>query len=264
MSGEAATLPMAEDTQQHGDRDNAEYAFGRIRSEILTGQLAPGTVLSQANLARALGISRTPLREALNRLVSEGLVIGGEYNQRMRVSELDLDDFDQIYAARIALEPIAIVTTVALLDDGAKHELDIHLSAMDAAIESLDLEAFRNHHRLFHMGLTSLAGDRIDRLLTDLWDNSERYRLAYLHYDYSTRGDALVERLEVSQHEHRVMRDAAIAGDGKSCATVLVAHLTRTLDAVFADAADIPRPRVAHQAIAQHKANFPVPEIPGR
>jgi len=234
------------------DGDSAEFAFSSIRSAILTGQIAPGSVLSQANLARKLGISRTPLREALSRLTSEGLILGGDYNRRMKVSELDLGDFDQIYAARIALEPVAIVATVAQLDHERKADLSDQVEDMDAAIKARDMETFRTHHRSFHLGLTSLAGARIDRILTDLWDHSERYRLAYLHYDYTERGNALIDRLEVSQDEHRRLRDAAVAGDGETCASILVSHLTRTLEAVFLEAADIPRPRIAQAAIDAH------------
>jgi DNA-binding GntR family transcriptional regulator len=246
MNDQIVTLFPSQDR----DGDSAEFAFSSIRSAILTGQIAPGSVLSQANLARNLGISRTPLREALSRLTSEGLILGGDYNRRMKVSELDLGDFDQIYA----LEPVAIMASVAQLDRVQLDDLSVHVEDMDAAIEARDMETFRTHHRSFHMGLTSLAGARIDRILIDLWDHSERYRLAYLHYDYAERGNALIDRLEVSQDEHRQMRDAAVAGDGETCASILVSHLTRTLEAVFLEAADIPRPRIAHAAISTHNS----------
>lgn len=245
MSSEIAA-PFTTDAR---DGDSAEFAYVSIRSAILSGQVPPGTVLSQANFARNLGISRTPLREALNRLTSEGLIIGGDYNRRMKVSELDLDDFDQIYMARIALEPVAVATTVEQLDVAHKHDLSTHVDDMDLAIGDLDMVAFRRHHRSFHLGLTSLAGARIQRILADLWDNSERYRLAYLHYDYEQRGSALLNRLELSQAEHRQMLDAAIDGDGDVCASVLVSHLTRTLTAVFDEAADVPRSRIADKSI---------------
>ena len=245
MSNEIVALFPSQDH----DGDSAEFAFASIRSAILTGNIAPGSVLSQANLARQLGISRTPLREALSRLMSEGLIIGGDYNRRMTVSALDLSDFDQIYAARIALEPVAVAATVGQLDDNQKADLGAQVADMDIAIASRDMETFRKHHRSFHMGLTSLAGNRIDRILADLWDHSERYRLAYLHYDYAQRGSALIDRLEVSQTEHRRMLAAAVEGDADTCAAILVEHLTRTLEAVFIEAADVPRPRIARDAI---------------
>jgi len=212
------------------------------------GHTAPGAVLSQVTLAQELGISRTPLREALNRLTTEGLFTS-DFNRRMRVSSLDLDDFDQIYAARLALEPVGVMATVGRLDEAARTELAAHVSEMDAAIEINDMEAFRLAHRAFHLGLTSGAGARISRMLADLWDHSERYRLTYLHYDESRPGQTLDERLRLSQTEHRQLLETAVAGDSSDCATILTAHLTRTLEAVFREMVPAPHRRVAHLAL---------------
>lgn len=228
--------------------DSAELAYRTIRDDILTGRIAPGAVLSQVTLAQALGISRTPLREALSRLTSEGLVTS-DFNRRVRVSELDLDDLDQIYAARFALEPVGVLATVGRLDGGMRADLATHVEAMDAAIDVRDMDAFRGAHRAFHLGLTVGAGARFERLLADLWDHSERYHLAYLGYDFTSPDAAFDDRLRLSQVEHRSILDAALAGEGDRCADELVAHLTRTLDGVFHEMVRRPAPRVARHAI---------------
>jgi DNA-binding GntR family transcriptional regulator len=227
--------------------DAAEYAYQVLRRAVLMGHLAPGTVLSQVTLALELGISRTPLREAVSRLAGEGLVTN-DFNRRMRVSELDLDDVDQIYAARIALEPVGVRTTVPRLDHERHGELAAHVAGMDRAIETGDMERFRADHRAFHLGLTSLVGARFSRMLAELWDHSERYRLAYLHGNSKHTDEALDERLRLSQVEHKVILAAARAGDADECAQHLVAHLMRTLDGVWAEMAEVPRPRVAPHA----------------
>ncbi|GAA1846258.1 GntR family transcriptional regulator [Agromyces salentinus] len=228
--------------------DAVEFAYRRVRQAILDGALAPGAILSQVRLAGEFGISRTPLREALGRLEIEGLITS-DFNRRVRVSELDLDDFDQIYAIRMTLEPVAIRATIGELEPNEFGELTEHLAAMDAAIEASEMAEFRVHHRQFHLGLSSHAGSRIVRLLEDLWDNSERYRLAYLHYDLDHQGSALVDRLRTSQVEHRALLDAAAAGDAEECARLEVLHLSRTLDGVFRDAARLPSPRASRGAI---------------
>ena len=129
--------------------DSVELAYSTIRESILTGKIPPGAIISQVTLARELGTSRTPLREALSRLAGEGLV-RSDFNQRMRVSDLDLDDFDQIYAVRLALEPIAIRATVSGLDDAMRQELVTHVDAMDDAIAVLDIEIVELDRRAVH------------------------------------------------------------------------------------------------------------------
>lgn len=236
----AAPLPIAPSERTE---DSAEHAFRRIREDILNGVLEPGSPISQVRLARELGISRTPLREALNRLIGEGL-IRSDFNRRVRVSELDLDDFDQIYAARLALEPVGIRATVGALDAAALAALGANVAAMDEAVEASDIERFRTHHAAFHRGLYARSGARLCRMLHELWDHSERYRLAYLHYEGEGDGGFDVERLAGSQQQHRDMLEAAVAADADRCAAILTEHLSRTFEGVFADAVRTPRPRL--------------------
>ena len=224
--------------------DAVTFAYRRLRRAILEGALLPGAVLSQVRLAADFGISRTPLREALGRLESEGLITS-DFNRRVRVSELDLDDFDQIYAIRMSLEPVGIRATVDHLTDAEGAALRAHVENMDAAIDRSDMDAFRAHHRAFHLGLTARAGNRISGLLEDMWDHSERYRLAYLHYDVARHGPTLTDRLRTSLIEHREILNAALVGDADECAQREVSHLARTLEGVFRDAARIPLPRAS-------------------
>ena len=225
----SAVLPVPERIE-----DSARLAHDTIRDEVLTGRLQPGAVLSQVQLATRLGISRTPLREALRRLAAEGL-ISGAFNRRMRVSDLDLDDFDQIYAMRFALEPIGIRATIGALTADDRARLVHAVDAMDAAITDDDREGFRIAHRAFHLGLTSHAGPRLHGTLAELWDHSERYRFRYLHPDVP--GDAATAaRLRMAQTEHRAVLAAMLAGDAPTCVAHLAEHLRRTLDAVLQDA----------------------------
>lgn len=229
-----------------GGEDAVEFAYRTIRSDILSGNLPPGQVLSQVRIAAALGISRTPLREALRLLTAENL-ISGDFNRRMRISEVSLDDFDQIYAMRIALEPVGIAATVPNLDSSARTALTADTAEMDAAIDCLDLQRFRIAHRSFHLGLFAGSGQRLQRQLEDLWDHSERYRLLYLRHDYAAPNSASAERLQTSQAEHRVILGAAVDGNVTACADALVNHLRRTLEVVFAEQAE--HPRVALDAL---------------
>ena len=246
------TPPRAAASSRQPREDTVDLAHRRLRSAVLSGRLRPGAVLSQVQLAAELGSSRGPVREALRRLAAEGLVVG-DFNQRMRVSELDLDDFDQIYAMRIVLEPVGVAATVPTLGESGRAQLREDVEAMDEAIEAEDPEAFRARHRAFHLGLTAGAGERVRDVLADLWDHSERYRLSYLHSDDARAAAATAVRLHVSQVEHREILAAALAGDPDRCSQVLVDHLRRTLEVVFAEAREVPRIRLANDALAARR-----------
>ena len=248
------TLTLAHEDE--ASLDAVELAYRTLRTNVLDGTLAPGRVLSQVTLARELGISRTPLREALRQLASEGLVVG-DFNQRLRVTALDLEDLDGIYASRIALEPVAIRATVPVLEEHHKLLLGAHVDGMDEAMAAPDLTRFRSHHRAFHLGLSALSGVRMRRMLAELWDHSERYRLSYLRVEHAHPNDASEERLSVSQVEHRALLDAAIAGDADLCSNLLIEHLRRTVEMVFEEQAERPSPRVARIAIGATPAARP-------
>src|SRR5213596_3382734 len=84
-------------------RQGLDYVHRTIRDAILDGKLEPGTTMSQVTLADELGVSRTPLREALRMLQNEGL-IESEPNRRVRVSEVSIADIEELYTIRVPLE----------------------------------------------------------------------------------------------------------------------------------------------------------------
>src|SRR3954467_14981008 len=88
-------------------RRNTEDVYLRLRELLLNGEIPAGTVLSQVKLARELGVSTTPLREAMRLLQAEGLLIAGP-NRGSRVAPMDPKDIDAVYASRILIEALAI------------------------------------------------------------------------------------------------------------------------------------------------------------
>jgi DNA-binding GntR family transcriptional regulator len=84
---------------------NVAVVHDQLRQAILRGDVPPGPATSQLVLARELGVGRTPLREALRMLQSEGLVIS-EPNRRVRIAELSIADAEELYVMRILLEAV--------------------------------------------------------------------------------------------------------------------------------------------------------------
>src|SRR5438034_4316596 len=93
---------------------STEVVHDRLRRAILRGEFDPRVPISQVQLAARLGVSRTPLREALRMLQREGL-IDSEPNRRVRVAELSVVDLEQLYAARIVIEALATRIAVPTL-----------------------------------------------------------------------------------------------------------------------------------------------------
>src|ERR1700726_3381011 len=128
-----------------------------LRECILDGTLPPGTKLSQVSLARQLGVSRTPLREVLRMLQEEGLV-EIEPNQRTRVSGLDPQELDDVYASRILLETLALSMTIGHFRAKARAEAKQMLTAMRRAAKTGDFGAWFAVHADYHRLVTAGAG----------------------------------------------------------------------------------------------------------
>lgn len=215
-----------------------------LRSLLLDGSLEPGSEFSQVELAKALGVSRTPLREALRMLQEEGLV-DAERNRKSRISGFNPAALDAVYASRIALESVAIFVTVRLRTSELMEELEELLTGMEAVSGPSDLEAFQPLHRRFHARLVSLASP----VFVDL---------VHVHQERAERYWRLLNRTEDPPHtrrnrEHRDILAAVLAKDGEAAAAQLAHHLGRSalsLTTYLAPHHDTPATRAALQIYA--------------
>jgi DNA-binding GntR family transcriptional regulator len=198
------------------------HAYDQLRSKILLGELAPGATFSQVQLASELGISRTPLREAVRLLQTEGL-LDSEPNRRVRVSPLTTGDFEDLYAMRIVLDSVAVRLTVPMLSHAELANIRQWYVEATAAADEGDAEGYRESHRRFHFGLFAHAGMRLVREVQDLWDHAERYR--WLHWEHS--GDPVL-LVRLWEHDHVAILQAAEQGDAAVAAKRMAEHLART------------------------------------
>src|ERR1044071_2140912 len=183
-------------------RDNVEQVYRRVREAILEGRIPPGAIMSQVALADELGVSRTPLREALRMLQSEGLV-DAQANRRVSVKPISATDLEELVVMRVALETQAIRLSVNRLEPEAIAALEGRLAEMAHFAAAKDYGRWKQPHTAFHRGLTAAAGERVNAMLSQLSDHFERYRRIHIARSpkaWLTKG-------------HREILDATQAGD---------------------------------------------------
>ena len=154
-------------------------AADQIRDLIIRRVLLPGEKIRQVELANRVGVSRSPLREALRTLESEGIV-SYEVNRGYVVSRLDRHDLEQIYRMRALLEQ-ELLSTIARPDARTVRAIAKHNEEMVHAIEVGNVSAMLEANRNFHFAIFELSPlDLFRREVRRLWQLSEGYRATYL------------------------------------------------------------------------------------
>ncbi len=146
-----------------------------LRAAILTGDFHPGTVLSQVELARRFGVSRTPLREALRRLEAEGLIQSLQ-NQRARVATTDGESLDVLFTERILVEAMGVKVTVPALTEIDLNDVLAATAALRVALERADTGAQDRTRRVLHARYVARAGERLRAVIAEGFDRCERFR----------------------------------------------------------------------------------------
>lgn len=146
---------MPDDTAAGGAGRAAE-PYAAIKAEITSLRLAPGTQLQEVALGRRLGVSRTPVREALQRLLSDGLVERfGRFYRVVRLTEAEVRDLCEL---REALECMAVCLALAR-EPGCTPELARLIEAQQAALAAEDFDAFNLLDGVFHLRIARAAGN---------------------------------------------------------------------------------------------------------
>jgi DNA-binding GntR family transcriptional regulator len=202
------------------DRRNVVEVHDFLRSLILSGRLSPGMVLSQVELARRLGVSRTPIREAL-RMLQEGGMVSAEPNMRCRVLGFDPADIEALYMKRIMMEALAVRLTAERMTAAELREVGETITALAGDRSRASFEAWAALHRDFHQRIVSGAGAAFAAELLTLAQRSERYQSAY-------RGTQLPRWWARGEVEHRAIYEAMAARDADKAAELAARHLART------------------------------------
>lgn len=147
-----------------------------LQDRIVDGELPPHSILSQAEVARTLGVSRGPVREAFRRLQEQGLILA-EANQRPRVAGFEPDSLDSLYAVRIMVEALGAQVSCTVATEELVAQMHALLNAM-AAVEDTSAE-WRTAHRAFHGAVVSGAGEIVREHTIALAGRSEPYYKLY-------------------------------------------------------------------------------------
>lgn len=143
----------------------SDQVYDMIRTSILEGTVSPGDRLVESEIARRLSVSQAPVREAIKKLVHDGLVTSVPRNGSY-VTEISQDELRIARQIRAALERVGASTAVESIDAGQLLELEAIVSRMNLAVNSGDWASFRTLDMEFHAHVLAIGGHPI---LTRLW-----------------------------------------------------------------------------------------------
>ena len=209
----------------------SEQAFQALRQDVLSGRHAPQEKLKLDSLQNLYGFSSSPLREALSRLVQEGLVKADE-RKGFRVTPISAVDLADITKMRLMLDIPALVESIHSGDDAweaqivaAFHRLEKIESRLPQGPVVLDAE-WSQRHRDFHMSL--IAACPSERQLSwsmSLFDQAERYR------HFAARNRTVLKKTD---EEHRTLMKTVLRRDGETASALLLEHILSTQTNVMA------------------------------
>ncbi|MEU3140046.1 GntR family transcriptional regulator [Nocardiopsis alba] len=210
-------------------RSTAELIADQLRAAIMYGSLSPGDQLGEADLAGRLGVSRGPLREAMQRLVQEGL-LRSERHRGLFVRELTPDDVRDVYVARLAVERTACELIMRGNRGEAVARLTPALDRLARAAAAADRHAMSEADQEFHETLVSCSGNsRLERMARTL--------LVETRMCLTVMQDVYPEPEELLE-EHRRILDAIVEGEESRLLGLIETHMLDTVDRINGETTD--------------------------
>lgn len=207
----------------------ASSVYDRLRGDILRGELTPGQKLRLESLRDRYGAGSSPIREALNRLSSDGLVIR-EDQKGFRVADVSGDDLSELIRTRCWIEEVALRESIA--NGGTEWEEGIVLAfhRLSRVPQSASDDGYavnpewEERHRDFHRSLISACGSRLLlQYCEQLMALSDRYRLLAIRVSYPARDE---------EAEHKAIMEAALDRNTAEAVKLLHSHFTFTSEII--------------------------------
>lgn len=196
-----------------------EQAFDKLKELIITGALEPGELQNEKRLADALGVSRTPVREALLELSREGMVafVPGK---GVEVCKLTAQQVREVFEIRRIIEGYVIKKITPRLTDADLKEIDKNISNQDKMLQRTDRLAFIEYDKQFHLYLASKIGNQqIESILDNLRDQMHLMGIRAVEDD---------SRMKQVIEEHRAIFAGLMAKNPQEAFNALISHLENT------------------------------------
>lgn len=198
-----------------------EIAYERVRQAILSGAFAPGDHLKETDLVTYCGVSRTPVRSALNRLAADDLITLHR-NQGARVKEWPADDVDDLFALRALLEGYAAARAAEHISLKQLDKIRTAIEEMDAVLIgkkplAAKTSEFLRLNTVVHASIWEASGSaRLQSMLSKLVEQALQVR---------TAATFTLERIAESHHHHQELLSALVARDSLWAEAIMRSHI---------------------------------------
>ena len=208
----------------------ASTVYDRLQADILSGELEPGKKLRLKELIEIYSTGNSPLREALNRLSANGMVVREE-NRGFRVPPANTEELNELTRTRCWLEEIALRESIANGDVEWEERIVLAYHWLSRAAQSTDAEArhtsaeWEEHHREFHVALISACDSSI---LIDFCAQLQKRT-----FRYRNLAEVVAYRDRHELEEHRLLQEAALNRNAELAVELLTKHYTITSEIVL-------------------------------
>lgn len=217
--GHQAEVTVREDARSGSSL--SEDVYWQLRREIVRGELRPNQPLAEIDIAERLNVSRTPVRESMQRLAADGLVVSRR--RRWQVYEHSKQEIEEIYEVRLALEGYAARLASQRITDAQTGEL---ARLREPAPADGRLTVRVEHNELFHNQLVAIAGN--DRLASMLAHNRS------FAFNRQVASLYTPDDLAVSGAQHTRLVEAVLARDGDTAEQIARQHIQSALEIIIA------------------------------
>lgn len=201
-----------------------DIVFQTLRKAIITGELQPGERLMETQLGEKLGVSRTPIREAIRKLELEGLVVMVP-RKGAQVAQFTEKDIQDVLEVRAALEALACKLTCKNMDDRVLLKLQLVIKEYEYAAEQGDIETMIQKDVEFHEAIfNATQNDKLVQLFNNLREQVHRYRIAYMKN---------TSQSETVNAEHIEILEALKEGNEERVAELAAQHIHTQCESIM-------------------------------
>lgn len=202
-----------------------EYAYNQMKKQIIDGILSPNQSIVEQTLSKELEVSRTPLREAIQRLEFENL-LQRKANGRLKVAPISLKDVEEVFKVRSKLEAIAVSEAITNLTEEDIEQLT-HLSFMiDQMNQKRIIKEVILYGEKFHNYIYQLSKNKtVIKILSQLKDHIDRYRqLTPLNQSNES---------SESINDHHIILQHMIDGNSEEASNIMEKHIMRSMQSII-------------------------------